>query len=82
MSATILRSKIRLTATPNGINFDVVDTNKSRRCTASILNCAASGWNVRIDKGGKPWKYAAGIKTSTPEAAYEYCHEFGSKVEE
>jgi hypothetical protein len=79
---TILRSKIRLTPAPNGINWNVTDTNKGRRCTASILNCAGAGWNVRIDKGGKVWKYSKGIKTATPEAAYEYCQEFGLPVAE
>jgi hypothetical protein len=76
--AIIDRKKIRLTATENGINYEVTDTNRTRRCTAHILNVAGNGWNVRIDKNGKVWKYAANIKTSTPEAAYEYCQEFGA----
>lgn len=75
------RSKVRVTTAPNGINFYVTDTNPSRRCTASILNVGGNGWNVRIDRAGEVWKYLANIKTQTPEAAYEYCLEFGSKVE-
>ena len=73
----VLRDKIRLSPWPNKCGFDVTDTNPSRRCTAEVMNCLSAGWSVRIDKGGKVWKYMKGIKTETAEAAYEYCHQFG-----
>jgi hypothetical protein len=80
---TILRAKIRFTQMPNGSGFYVTDSNKGRRCTASILHAGSRGWHVRIDKGGVAgWKYAAFIPTATAEAAYEYCHEFGTRVED
>lgn len=75
------RSKVIVTAEPNGINYNVLDRNPTRRCTASIINVGCKGWCVRIDKGGVDgWKYAANIPVSCPEAAYEYCHEFGTRV--
>jgi hypothetical protein len=82
MTTTISRKKVRMTTTVNG-NVYLTDTNKGRRCTAHILNRGVHGWNVRIDKGGVTgWKYVAGVKTETAEAAYEYCLEFGVKVED
>ena len=78
---TIYRSKIRVVATPNGVNYTITDTNPTRRCVASVINLGAKGWTVRIDKGGVDgWKYATGLMTQTAEAAYELCLDCGTTV--
>lgn len=74
--------KIRITTTGNGLCHLVTDTNKGRRCVAEVLDCAAGGFNCRIDRNGKPWKYCKGIKVTTPLAAYEYTQQFGTAQEE
>lgn len=71
------RCKVRLTTSNNGASWTVTDTNRSRRQTASVINTGKGKWNVRIDRQGEPYLYAANVCTSTPEAAYEYAIEFG-----
>lgn len=80
MTATIDRKKIRVSKSTSSNFYLITDTNKTRRCTAEVIPGLVGTWSVRIDRFGKPWKYAANVALATPEAAYEYTTEFGELV--
>lgn len=74
------RNRVRVSVAPNGLVHFFDDENTGE--VAEVLDCASSGWNVRIDKGGKPHRYIAGVKTATPEAAYEFARIYACTVDE
>lgn len=73
------RNRVHQSTSPNGLVHTFADVNNGR--VAEVLDCAGT-WNVRIDSGGKPERYIAGVKTATPEAAYEYALEYAPLVVE
>jgi hypothetical protein len=68
----IERKKVIVSRWSNNCGYTVTDTNRSSRGYAEVLLTAKGRCNCRIDRNGKPWKYAANIPMDNPEAAYEY----------
>ena len=69
--------KIQIRQT-SGCHWEITDSNKASRCVASIIALGARGFACRIDRGGKPWRYATDIPASTPYGAFEYTRDLGT----
>lgn len=68
-----LQDKLRTTVSSNGLVTHINDNRTGRRVTAEVWDCASSGYNVRIEKRGKPFKCMRLVSTDSPMAAYEVC---------